>query len=478
LRKPAKLPLITFILFALIILLPPLIYGYVYPNTEDDSAVHLAIIEALARGEEVTFGYPGQAIIAYPIAYLSNWFNLSINVLFLWFNYIALIGVGLTFFYILSKLVNKVAGLLAIPLVIFCTPSTLTLFECGTIFHLINTCIILPWAIYFLIEWLQHQKPHQATTSLALILAFSAFHPSSIYLPYTVGLFLVLLVAYKLKQKKRLEGARIFTFGLIAVGLGFMLSSYLLPTSNLTTEAISTISGQRTSQILPPTISSFSVYYLGLMVLVILILTIITVATQGKITLPSKSKLMLLALGSLSIPLALVTFTGISSDPLRTSMDLSIYLTVAVTIVAGLVLAQVKRSILTYTTVPIVALGVILTLTAWVGYNSSITKADIQAIDYIDGLGGNTYNCSTQVAPWIYDRFTDKTYSPSSSLMVYRNLPMTPRTNPDQYHYQYNHVSQLEDFKEYEVIRIFEEGKVKVYVLKQPYAWELRQDQE
>lgn len=79
--------IVVLVCFGVMIVLPPLLHGYVYPNSGDDTAFHLVYIDAIKNGEEATPLYYGQVLVGYPVAWLSNVTNWSVDQIFLWFNY-------------------------------------------------------------------------------------------------------------------------------------------------------------------------------------------------------------------------------------------------------------------------------------------------------------------------------------------------------------------------------------------------------
>ncbi len=97
---------ICLIIYSLIILLPPIIHGYIYPNLGDDASYHLKIIKS---ADLWWVGYYAYVYVGYPIRWLSSITGLSINVLFLWFNYLVFVAVGFCFYFVLSRLVNRKA---------------------------------------------------------------------------------------------------------------------------------------------------------------------------------------------------------------------------------------------------------------------------------------------------------------------------------------------------------------------------------
>ena len=126
--------------------------------------------------------------------------------------------------------------------------------------------------------------------------------------------------------------------------------------------------------------------------------------------------------------------------------------------------------------------AVIPNLQAWSGHNSALKEADREVIEWLngqevshadyqldgmlpEGLGINealsqldnaegaiwlagcgltfptqeTYACTTEVAPWIYNRFLNKEYVETveeADFVIWRSEPMTPRCDPENIFYK------------------------------------------
>jgi hypothetical protein len=101
-------------------------------------------------------------------------------------------------------------------------------------------------------------------------------------------------------------------------------------------------------------------------------------------------------------------------------------------------------------------------LPTWFDYNSAVRPADREAITYMNTLDIDEYNCSPQVAYWIYDRFVEAKYSVNASgLLIVRSLPMTPRSDPKNKWYG-GHGIYPDDG--YALLKTFKDGKVTVKV--------------
>ena len=149
------LSIVCLVFFCVIIILPPIIHGYVYPNIGDDTAAHMNVLDKVgffsleSHIPRERILYLALFIIGYPLDLVSYVFNIDNDVLFLWFNFIVLIGVGITLFFVFKNLISIYAGLLALLIPVFTSFSILLLFYSGVIFEIINMCIILPLAFYF-----------------------------------------------------------------------------------------------------------------------------------------------------------------------------------------------------------------------------------------------------------------------------------------------------------------------------------------
>ena len=445
--------LIYLALFALIVLSPPIIYDYVYPNIGDDSATtFLQVIDEFDRGDMPDFSYLGQIVVAYPTSILGRLTGIDTDVLFLWFNFLVLICIGSSLYVVLG-LVNKTARLLAIPIVMFSTQSILAMFLNGTIMHIINVYIVFLLGAFFMIKYLTESKRHQIILSLSLFSVFSILHPSGIYLSAVLIPFLVI---YKRQR------AWLFS---MAIPLGLLLSYTLVPAARALTLQMLT---PKASIVPIPTLDNFLVERLGLTTLTILVVSLIGVIIyRKKIHLDTNAKLFVTLITIFAAVMATVTFTGISAEPLRTSTDLATLLAVLATCLAGLVLQADKRRLLSPAIILVTVIGVTATLLGWFGYNSAIRPADLQAIEYLNAQEGQYFNTSTQVAPWIYGRFLTKTHNPDSpDFTIFRDTPMTDRTNPKRIWFLYDSPSRLEDYKHLELLKTFKDGEVTIHVFR------------
>ena len=198
------LTIIGLSLFCAVVFLPPLIHGYVYPNIGDDTAGHLAIFDKMQGGTiRPQMLYLGYVIVGYPLVFVSSLVGADINILFLWFNFVALAGVGLTVYFVISGLVDRLTGWLALLIVLFSAQGILFQFYFGQLFNLINVGIILPLLLLLVVKYLEQGKWYQLILLSLFSGLFGSFHTSGVYLPVIVGFTLVGYVMYCLLRKKR-----------------------------------------------------------------------------------------------------------------------------------------------------------------------------------------------------------------------------------------------------------------------------------
>jgi len=85
-NKKVVVPL-CFAIFLVIVLLPPIMYGYTYPNLGDDSATHLGVMQVIQLGKPIVsnyycgglgfFNYVGHWLFGYGLRIASNFTHLK-----------------------------------------------------------------------------------------------------------------------------------------------------------------------------------------------------------------------------------------------------------------------------------------------------------------------------------------------------------------------------------------------------------------
>ncbi|MEE9304550.1 MAG: hypothetical protein V3U84_12310 [Thiotrichaceae bacterium] len=416
--------IIGLILFGVIIILPPIIYGYVYPNVGDDSAGHLAFFDSIKAGNPSGLRYLAYAFVGYPLVWISNLTSTSIDTLYLWFTYGVLILVGITIYFVVSRLVNREAGWFALWLTTFCAQGILFLFYFGQIFNLINIGIILPLLLYFIVKYLIGKRVYQLVLVLIFAGLFGSFHTSGIYLPIVASFATLMYVIYARDKKYKIN-----IHGIV-LGIGIVVLSaiafVLIPEGRYLVDRMVFSIINRTLTV--PLVD----YLLGIVSPTLLVLLVGGAVYSKNIlkNINKETKILITILSCTIMVLAVAAFAPISPDPWRQALDLATILALFVAVLLGLFIRQQKDKLLIIIILIVVGVGLFHNVPAWFSYNSAIRLADKQAIEFVNNLDCQTYSCSAEVAPWIYNRFLKAEYiKDEGEVLIMRSTPMTPKSD-------------------------------------------------
>lgn len=414
------------VVFCLIIILPPIIHGYVYPNIGDDTAAHMNILDKIGffSSQDVSpveqIRYGAIYIVGYPLDIINHFTGIDKDVLFLWFNYLALIGVGLSLFFVFKNLINFQAGLLALIIPIFTSYGMLLLFYSGVIFEIINIGIILPFACYFAIKWQYDKSKRYAIGAICLFALFTVFHSTGIYLPFILVATFVTYIIYKLVKKQPIS-KKITILGFLALAcmaVVLIFFNSILGTIWAGMDATNIkISGL--------TLLSESLFrYMSPFLITIILLSGALLYSDYKHILP-KEKYTILTFGLLALVMLPAMLFGWSPQPFRQGLDFAIFLSMGAVALLGVIIRLGRYRVVTYGLTVLAIGGSVFNIGNWFGYNSALEKVDIRAIDYINSLDGEYYSCSDNVDHWVYGRYVDKEYLPlGGEILVTRNVPM------------------------------------------------------
>ncbi len=454
---------ICFAIFILIVILPPIMYGYIYPNLGDDSATHLSRISKIVIGQPlVVERYGGYIYIGYPLVLVSNLTHISQMALWNWFNCLILIVVGAVFYFIVSKLFNWKFGLLALAMT-FISASVLEYVYWGVVFNLINVAIFMPMLIYLVSCWLVKRRIYQLVLILLLTALIVTFHTSGVYVPFTILLAVFIYIAYKIYKKERwltapvLLGLGIVIVGVIGVALisrSYVIKQFVSLLTQLTHADV----GSR-EEVMRNLSISFVPYIMYFVTIpLIAILGVSLYALHGKwAKISGQVKSFLFMSVCLLVVLGLMGFAKLSTDPTRQEVDFAIILSIVTILITCCAFDTKWWFVWGF----LITWGVIYQMPAWCGNNSAVKSPDKQAIDYVNNSGFSSYSCSSTVSYWIYDKFTKVKYSLDSNLLIIRNLAMTEQsTVGDVYYIPHG----ADPDSSYQLVKDFNDGKVDVKI--------------
>ena len=408
--KYLYLALIVFTLCA--ILIPPLHYGYVYPTGNDDTYHHLENIE---HNENATFppGYYAPLILA-------ELLPDSPDTAFFWFNYVSLILIALTLWYVASKLFNPLAGILAVWLCMFLTPAFYMLFNQGAIFNLSGLYILGLLSLLTFCLWLRTRRPYHAVLSILLLMVSPLYHPSSFYILVGISVYIFMRLIYEGITRNPSRWLGWYGIGLVLAILGAM---------KLSLGALGHFIGL------------YAWYQEGVIGFydwfahfasswgIVLLLLALVMCWYLKVKLPKET---LIVLGICFVLWIIGAFTGLFPSPYRAGLDLAIMLSFTTAGVLGIVIKARGSKLFSIAIAGVIVVGAVPMLTHWFANDSAMQPEDIQAVEYINEHG-YTWNSSHMVQERIYERYTEPEHLPlkQADVFIWREEPQSCRADPE-----------------------------------------------
>jgi len=393
--------------------------------------MHLSIFKDGNYWNQLYYAY---AIVGYPLKVFGNW-----NVAFFWFNIVALVLVGYSIYFVLSKIANWKAGLLGIGSILL-IGGIWSEYQFGEIFNVINIGIIFVWLLYFTVQWYKQRKPYQFIIIILLSILFGLFHSSGIYLlPLSIVLLTVYL-GYNILNKYKIERSVIWLLSIVVV-----ISALTTCLIVFRTLHISSAEGwMQRIPILPWTIMLTVISPITVIVLVMLLVT------RFKINLPL---IILYALAIILLALAM----GISPYPDRNYYDLVTVVGLIVACLLGMALER-KKDTLSYMMVALIAFGILIGLPNWVDYHSSLELPDKQAIEYLNTLDAKTFSCNSMVNSNIYENYIKEDYEVNGGdVIIERNREMGGQI-------VFHDISLPSLINGYQLVKEFKNGKAEVQI--------------
>jgi len=355
-----KKRIFVYLLVVSLILLMPIIQNrHQQIDNSSDIKAHTAVIQAVVDGQPLPYIiYMGVLVIAYPLAGIVKLTGFDVRTVYIWFNFIALIGAAFSLFFVTRKLVNKTASWLSVPITMFCSVSILAMFTAGVIFNVINMYVILPWAVYFMVKWITQKKWYYWLISIAMLGLFFVFHASGMYLPFAMASFLGGAILWRILKGQYTSFKPILMLCLPLMAIGVGLSARLLPLLGYLDRL-----GMDYGAINP---SQFVKLNLGFVTAILLCLGIYGYIVSRKlIRISIEAKLFGLLLLCFVLPLAVGMAFNILSASARLALDLGAIMALIIACLLG-VLLDTKRGwwikdAVTYLTIA----GVCITLFSW-----------------------------------------------------------------------------------------------------------------
>lgn len=365
-----KSKIIWSLILAVIIFIPLVTHNHVYngivgyDQPRSDFRDYVTMINGIAGGQPVGhILYPAQAIIGYPLAILKNLTGIKVDTLYITLCFVGLLGAVL--------LIYNCFGLLPTIISVFCASGILSLFSYGMIASIINMYVILLAAIYTLVKWLETDKIKYFISGVLLVIIFSLFHLTAFYLPYMVVSVIGLLCLIKLFKKISIEKPILLLSELLIINVMITYFVFggskigLIPARNVA--AIANGGEAIVVSNMPLTTSFFVSQYLTISVLALgLIVLAGIIVYRKKLEISRYSKMTLIALSGVSLPLIVGTFTSLSPEPVRTAVDCVTLLALLIATMLGILLKNKDTLWLKVSAYSFIGYGTISNLIIWV----------------------------------------------------------------------------------------------------------------
>jgi len=357
----------------LLLLLPLFVQGGGYIRESFDfqnDAIRANIAGCGGNINDMWNQYYGRTLTAHLVGNVSMITNINSVTTQLVFDYTILVIAAIVIYGVATYLFGWIAGALASLATLFCTHSVLGLFSSGDVWDIVETCIILPIGMLFIVKWLTDKNKKNLLIGLAAFVVFSIVHPLSLMLPMAMILFIGTLVVYKHTEAKKLllllAGVII---GNLVLSYLFINNALILPLSLLgITSTESPLVTFATTE--PVGIITFLYEYLSLPTLCLAVIACLSIA---KAKLEERQWLFLLMLSAFTIPLVVAAITGLAIDTRRHAMDAATLLAIGIGCLAGYGLsirtkmAFAKTEVLVVMTTVAVIIGIIPTAIVWLG---------------------------------------------------------------------------------------------------------------
>ena len=174
-------------------------------------------------GENTNYLYGGQVFLKYLLYPFRR--SSSLGTIYLWFNFTALFGSVLSIYYVVKKLVNKLAAYLSVAMMFVVATGILGLFKYGVIFNIINMYIIFPFAVLFIVYWLTGKGNLYGILGFIALAVFSVFHATGMYLPVILAVSFIGYVTISLYRGTWWQWEKL----VLLFGISFLMMMVLLP---------------------------------------------------------------------------------------------------------------------------------------------------------------------------------------------------------------------------------------------------------
>jgi len=341
---------------------------------------------------------------------------------FFWFNYVSLIAIAFTFYYVASKLFNPLSGILAVWMCMFLTPAFYILFNQGAIFNLSGLYVMGLLSLLAFCLWRKTKRPYHAVVSLLLLMVAPLYHPSSFYILTGIALYVFIRLICEGVWGIHTKGLGKYAVGLVVVVLlSMQISIHTLG------NFVGAYAWYQEGAI--EFVDWFSHFGSSWSVVLLLLVCVMWWYLRGKVNMP-KEPLVVLA-----ICLALWVFgafNGLFPSPYRAGLDLAIMVSFTTAGMLGMVIKARGSKLFNLAIAGVIVVGAVPMLVHWFDNDSAMQLEDIQAVEYLNEHG-LSWNSSHMIQERIYRRYTEPQHTTlaDADVFIWRESPQSCRADPE-----------------------------------------------
>jgi hypothetical protein len=159
--------------------------------------------------------YLGLTLLMWCVGVLNRVLNMNPEILFYLYSLVVLFGAGVTLYYLGKMVAGARGGWIVLIMGMLANTSILALYTWGCTINILNVYIILLWSMMLFVRWFQIHKWYWLISAIILCGLFTILHPTGLYLPFAVTVFIMGLVIWAWIVKKKINwwhGAILFVF--------------------------------------------------------------------------------------------------------------------------------------------------------------------------------------------------------------------------------------------------------------------------
>lgn len=362
--------IIIFIVSLVLLLVPLLTKNHIYEGVAlggDTARVFVPFIVSATEGsslpEVISQGVAGGlalgiTVVMWCLGVVNRVFQISPEILFYLYSTVALLGVGISLYYLGKLIDNKRTGWIVVVMSLLCGTSILTLYSVACILNIINLYIVFIWSIIFIVKWITGKEWYWLIAGILSSLLFIILHQTGIYLPLTIFVAVIGWVVWRIYKKRQ------FKWWWVASAL-FILSVGLY----ISWGSIASVSPVNNNYLDPYSfyiVKAIRLFFVPVPTIIGILVGIAWWRHRKDIGWESPVLITLFILGSLLSVLVVASILRITVVAERQVVDATGILSIIIAIILGRLISEKGLYWLKFTAYSLMAMGSAVTILMWV----------------------------------------------------------------------------------------------------------------